>query len=332
MEGCLAAAFPLMLAMFTFTRPYLRGLHLPEVALGLAGLALFYRTGWDLERERLVRWQSLFWRFSQRPQALPPAEKVSLKPRYTVYRGKNSNVVGEDFELYLGDLRLVALRGFFPARGLGERVAKFLQLPFEDLTCDPPKLRPWDELDSPLSNQVVGQASSIGPGLAIPQPPAQRRGSYRESSDHGVKVVIPNGKLPFPWLYSLLLISGLALFAWGWLDIRKGFLFEFVGTLLACWAGWKASRSFQAEQVATSARGLHFRRQWGLWQTLPWTHIEEIEIEPMKGRGHTLGQAGVQAVLCARSDRRGFLIGRHLPAEELVYLRDLLNYHCTLGA
>jgi len=329
LEGCLTASAPLMFAVFALSKPYLRDLHVPELALAAAVLGLFYRSGWDLERDRLSRWQSLFWKFSRSVVALPSLEKVSLKPRRFVYRGKQSDLVGEEYELFLGDLRLAALKNYFSARGLGERVAKFLQISFEDLTCDPPKVRRWEELDSPLHHQVVGQVSSIGPGFPIPLPPDQLRANYREQGNQRLKVDIPNGKLPFPWLNLLLMVVGLTLLAWGWLDLRKGRPFEFVGFLLACGSAWKASRNFQAEQVATSPRGLHFRSQWSLWRTLPWKQIEEIEIEPMRGRGHDLGQAGVQAVLCARSDRKGFLIGRHLPAEELVYLRDLLLYHCS---
>ena len=330
LEGCMSASVPLMLAVFAWSKPYFRDLHLPELALAVAILGLFYRSGWDLERERLIRWQSLLsWKFSRRSVVLPSVGKVSLKPRRYVYRGKQSNHVGEDFELFLGDLRLCALTDYFSARGLGERVAKFLQISFEDLTCDPPKLRRWEDLDSALRHQVVGQVSSIGPGFPVPRPPDHLRANYREQGDHSLRVDIPNGKLPFPWLHLLLMVAGLTLLAWGWLDLRKGRPFEFVGCLLACWSAWKASGKFQAEQVATSPQGLHFRSQWSLWKTLPWSQIEEIEIEPMKGRGHDLGQAGVQAVLCARTDRKGFLIGRHLPPEELVYLRDLLLYHCS---
>ena len=325
----MAASLPLIFAAFAFGRPYLRYYHLPELALGLAALGLFYRSGWDMERERLIRWQSLFWKFSRQAVDLPLAEKVSLKPRRYVYRGKQSNLVGEDFELFLGDLRLAALKDYFAARGLAERVATFLQITFEDLTCSPAKLRRWEELNSPLHHQVSGQANDIGPDLAAPHPPGQLRASYREESDGSLKVTIPNGNFPIPWLYLLLMTVGLTLLVWGWLDLRKGRPFELVGSLLAGGSAWKASRNFQAEQVATSRRGLHFRSQWSFWRTLPWKQLEEIEVESMAGRGHLLGQAGVQAVLCARTDRKGFLIGRHLPLEELLYLRDLLRYSCS---
>lgn len=317
LEGFLAASVPLLFAAFAFSRPWLRELHLPEFLMGLAALGLFYRTGWDLNREQLVRWQRLFWRFSQRAVELPLADKVILKPRRFVYRGKQSNLVGEDFQLYLGELHLAGLRGFFPARAQGERVARFLQLPLEDQTFDPPKLRRWDELNSSLQLQVTDQLSAIGPGFPVRQPPSHLRARYHHQAHSHLRIDIPNSELPFPWLYTLLLTTGLIFFGWGWLDPRKGFPFEFLGVLVACWAGWKASASFQAEQLAATARGLHFRSQWGLWQTLPWQHIEEIEVEAMKARGHTLGQAGVESVLTVRADQRGFLIGQHLSAEEL---------------
>lgn len=228
---------------------------------------------------------------------------------------------------------LVAPLDYSRARRYGERLAGFLQIPFEDSSSGTVVVRQPDELDLTVRERL----RSAGTLPPLPTPPPSAR-SRVVPDGRNYRVVIPADGLR---LHSAAMLLGGLLFGffipaviwWPNPDfpvVHRAVTVVFLGLPMAVLVGLALFGIAARTRMWISDEVLMVKRGWGLGTFLfvgamfPLSELEELSApEPGTAVGGGM-RAGPGLVL--RSDRAALQVGRYLPSHELRYLQGVVEY------